>query len=109
ELNLRVARELAAKLKAAGATVHLTRDADRRLSREGSSKADELHARIDFFEHHDCHFFLSVHHNAGPAAATGHTALYKHNADDDALYESLARAVNDALEGAVPGPKRKPI
>lgn len=109
EFNLRVARELAAGLRAAGATVYMTREADRRLSREGSSKADELHARIDFFEHHNCHFFLSVHHNAGPAAATGHTTLYKHNAVDDTLYESLARAVNDSLDGVVPGPKRKLI
>jgi N-acetylmuramoyl-L-alanine amidase len=107
ELNLRVALELAKLLREKGATVHLTREADHRLSREGSSQAEELHARIDFFEHHNCHFFLSVHHNAGPAAATGHTALYKHNATDDTLYEAAARSVNDALEGAVPGPKRK--
>jgi len=109
ELNLRVAMELARLLKAQGATVHLTREADHRLSREGSSQSDELHARIDFFEHHDCHFFLSVHHNASPPAATGHTCLYKHNAADDTLYEALARSVNDALEGAVPGPKRNLI
>jgi N-acetylmuramoyl-L-alanine amidase len=106
ELNLKVAVELAIILRDAGATVHLTREADHRLSSEGSSNTDELHARIDFFEHHNCHFFVSVHHNAGPASATGHTALYKHNAEDDTLYESLAREVNDALEGAVPGPKR---
>src|SRR5207237_9327611 len=56
-----------------------------------------------------CLSFRAAHHNAAPAAATGHTALYKHNAADDALYESLARAVNDALEGAVPGPKRRLI
>lgn len=109
ELNLRVAQELAGLLREAGATVVLTRDADHRLSREGSPQKDELHARIDFFEHHNCHFFLSVHHNAGPATATGHTTLYKHNAADDTLYEGLARAVNDALEGAVPGPKRRLI
>jgi N-acetylmuramoyl-L-alanine amidase len=109
ELNLRVALELARLLKGQGATVHLTREADHRLSREGSGQADELHARIDFFEHHGCHFFLSVHHNAGPPAATGHTCLYKHNAADDTLYEALARTVNDALEGAVPGPKRNLI
>lgn len=109
ELNLRVALELAKLLKAQGATVYLTRQADHRLSPEGSSNKDELHARIDFFEHHNVHFFLSVHHNAGPAATTGHTALYKHNAADDTLYEALARAVNDALEGAVPGPKNKLI
>jgi N-acetylmuramoyl-L-alanine amidase len=106
ELNLKVEVELAKALRGEGATVHLTREADHRLSPEGSSNADELHARIDFFEHHNCHFFLSVHHNAGPAAATGHTALYKHNAATDALYEALAREVNDALAGAVPGPKR---
>src|SRR5262245_5710463 len=106
ELNLRVALELEKVLKANGATVHLTRTADRRLSREGSSNKDELHARIDYFEHFNCHFFLSVHHNAGAATATGHTCLWKHNAADDTLYESLARSVNDELEGAVPGPKR---
>ena len=106
ELNLRVGVALAEILREQGATVHLTRVADHRLSREGSKSADELHARVDFFEHHACHFFLSVHHNAGPAAATGHTALYKHDASDDTLYESIAREVNDALSGAVPGPKR---
>lgn len=106
ELNLRVAVELEKLLTAKGATVHMTRVADHRLSREGSGSKDELHARIDFFEHHNCHFFLSVHHNAGPAAATGHTALYKHNAPDDTLYEAAARTVNDALVGVVPGPKR---
>jgi N-acetylmuramoyl-L-alanine amidase len=105
ELNLAVALELVKALEEKGATVHLTRRADHRLSPEGSSAKDELHARIDFFEHHNAHFFLSVHHNAGEAKATGHTALYKHNAKDDTLYEALARSVNDALEGEVPGPK----
>ena len=105
-LNLHVGLELAAALKRLGATVHLTRVADHRLSREGSSTADELHARIDYFEHHNCHFFVSVHHNAGATAATGHTALYKHNAVDDTLYEAVARDVNDLLDGSVPGPKR---
>jgi N-acetylmuramoyl-L-alanine amidase len=104
ELNLRVAEELEKQLKEKGATVFMTRRADHRLSREGSSASDELHARIDFFEHANAHFFLSVHHNAGKPGS-GHTALYKHNAADDTLYESLARDVNDALEGVVPGPK----
>jgi N-acetylmuramoyl-L-alanine amidase len=104
ELNLRVAVELEKLLKEKGATVFMTRRADHRLSREGSSARDELHARIDFFEHANAHFFLSVHHNAGKPGS-GHTALYKHNAPDDTLYESLARDVNDALEVVVPGPK----
>src|SRR5947209_12200877 len=90
ELNLRLAVELAKLLRESGATVSLTRQADHRLSPEGSSKKDELHARIDLFEHHNPHFFLSVHHNAGPAGRTGHTALHKNNAADDTLYESLA-------------------
>jgi hypothetical protein len=105
ELNLRVALELEKLLREKGATVYLTRRANHRLSREGSRDWDELHARIDFFEHHNAHFFLSVHHNAGGPDATGHTTLYKLNAKDETLYESLARIVNDALEGAVPGPK----
>src|SRR5262245_6053474 len=106
ELNLRVAVELARLLRQNGATVYLTREEDHRLSPEGSSNKDELHARIDFFEHNNAHSFLSVHHNAGRGTAAGHTALYKHNAADDTLYEALARDVNDTLEGAVPGPKR---
>src|SRR3954451_23043999 len=84
ELNLRVALERAKLLGENGATVHLTRVADHRLSREGSSQSDELHARIDFFEHYNCHFFLSVHHNASEKReARGHTALWKNNATDD--------------------------
>lgn len=114
ELNLRVAFELEKLLKENGATVYMTRVADHRLSPEASAKSDlgrydELHARIDFFEHYNPHFFLSVHHNANGGTASGHTALYKHNAEDDTLYEALAHDVNDALENAVPGPKRKLI
>jgi N-acetylmuramoyl-L-alanine amidase len=109
ELNLRVATELDRLLRENGATVFMTRQGDHRLSREGSSNRDELHARIDFFEHDNCHFFLSVHHNAGRASATGHTCLYKNNAGDDTLYEALARNVNDAFDGAVPGPKNELI
>jgi N-acetylmuramoyl-L-alanine amidase len=109
ELNLRVSLELAKILRDKGATIYLTREADHRLSPEGSNNSDELHARVDFFEHHNCHFFLSVHHNAGKADTAGHTALYKHNAKDDTLYQALATAVNDALEAAVPGPKLKLI
>lgn len=109
ELNLKVAVELEKLLKDKGATVYMTRRADHRLSREGSSQRDELHSRIDYFDHHEPHFFLSVHHNAATPAATGHTTLYKHNAKDDTLYESLAREVNEALVGAVPGPKRSLI
>jgi N-acetylmuramoyl-L-alanine amidase len=50
ELNLRVAFELAKALKENGATVYMTREADHRLSKEGSSGSDELHARIGFFD-----------------------------------------------------------
>jgi N-acetylmuramoyl-L-alanine amidase len=109
ELNLRVGTELTKQLKEAGATVYQIRIGDYRLSREGSSNRDELHARIDYFEHHNPHFFLSVHHNAAAESATGHTAIYKHNASDDTLYEQLATSVNDALAGVLPGPKRKLI
>lgn len=109
ELNLRVGTELTRLLKEAGATVFQIRTGDYRLSREGSSNRDELHARIDYFEHHNPHFFLSVHHNAAAEAATGHTTIYKHNATDDTLYEQLAISVNDALTGVLPGPKRKLI
>jgi hypothetical protein len=103
-LNLRVALVLAQLLREAGAEVHLTREADHRLSREGSSSREELHARIDFLQRHQPHFFVSIHHNAARPHITGHTALYKHNADDDTIYEALARTMNQTLVGAVPGP-----
>lgn len=109
ELNLRVGSELTKLLKEAGATAYQIRTGDYRLSREGSSSRDELHARIDYFEHHNPHFFLSVHHNAAAENATGHTTIYKHNATEDTLYEQLATSVNDALTGVLPGPKRKLI
>ena len=109
ELNLRVGTELTKLLKEVGATVYQIRTGDYRLSREGSTSRDELHARVDYFEHHNPHFFLSVHHNAAAENATGHTTIYKHNASDDTLYEQLATSVNDALTGVLPGPKRKLI
>ncbi len=105
ELNLRVALELAKCLRENGATVYMTREGDRRVSREGTDGKDELHARIDFFEHYNVHFFMSVHHNADGGKASGHTVLYKHNAKDDTLYKAFATDVNEALNGAVPGPK----
>ncbi len=106
ELNLRVAEELEKTLKEKGATVYMTRRGDHRLSPEGSTRSDELQARIDFFDHFGSHFFLSVHHNAGGGGnAGGHTTLYKNNAKDVTLYQALAEDINNALEGAVPGPK----
>ena len=105
ELNLRVAFELEKLLQQNGATVYMTRVADHRVSPEGPARSDELQARVDFFEHYGAHFFLSVHHNADGPNSTGHTALFKKDAPKGSLYESLAQTLNDALEGAVPGPK----
>ena len=109
ELNLRVAFELEKLLKENGATVYMTRVADHRMSPEGGERSDELQARIDYFEHYNPHFFLSVHHNADGPTGSGHTTLYKMNAPEGSLYQSLARIVNDSLEGVVPGPKNKLI
>lgn len=107
ELNLRVSLVLEKLLKEAGAKVYMTRKADHRLSREGGPKEAELAARVEYFEHWNPHFFISVHHNAAESEkAKGHTVLYKHNADDDTLYKAMATIFNGALEGKVPGPKR---
>ena len=78
-----MAFELEKLLKENGATVYICRVADRHMSSEGWSKdrlgsRDELQARIDYFEHYVPHFFLSVHHNAGPGSQTGgHTTSIK--------------------------------
>src|SRR5579871_1547411 len=56
ELNLLVSFELEKLLREAGATVYMTRTADRRMSREGGPRSDELQARIDFFDKYEPHF-----------------------------------------------------
>lgn len=114
ELNLRVAFALVKILEDKGATVYMTRKADHRMSSTGWGKprqgrTDELEARIDFFHHYNPHFWLSVHHNAGGPRNTGHTALHQMDAPDGSLYKEVAKDVNDALEGAVPGPKNRLI
>jgi N-acetylmuramoyl-L-alanine amidase len=107
ELNLRVALVLEKLLVEDGAKVFMTRRADHRLSKEGGPRVAELASRVEYFDHFNPHFFLSVHHNAAGETATGHTVLYKPNAANDTLYYALATIINQSLEGKVPGPKRK--
>ncbi|MEO8377785.1 MAG: N-acetylmuramoyl-L-alanine amidase [Candidatus Sumerlaeota bacterium] len=111
ELNLKCETELAKLFEEAGATVIRTRTAEQRVSPEGSSNKQELHARLEIFENANVHFFVAVHHNAGPGApgATGHTAIYKLEVDDDHIYKALAQDINDALKDVVPGPERELI
>ncbi|MCC6546696.1 N-acetylmuramoyl-L-alanine amidase [Candidatus Sumerlaeota bacterium] len=111
DLNLLCETELAKLLEEGGAKVIRTRTVDQRVSPEGSSNKQELHARLEIFEDANVHFFISVHHNAAPGAptATGHTAIFKKDVKDDRIYKALAEDINNALLGVVPGPKRELI
>jgi N-acetylmuramoyl-L-alanine amidase len=64
DVNLDVARRVAARLRAAGATVHLTRDADIDLAPPDSPLALDLAARAALADSVGADLLVSIHHNA---------------------------------------------
>jgi N-acetylmuramoyl-L-alanine amidase len=64
--NLAVGLKLRDKLRQAGATVVMTRDADRNVAAVGSSLGQELQARVDIAERNHADMFVSVHTNSNP-------------------------------------------
>ena len=107
ELNLRVAVELAKCLQENGATVYMTRDSrpSAQPRRDRAARTNCTPASISS-SITTSHFFLSVHHNAGGANATGHTTLYKHNAKDDSSTSRFATRISTTpWKGRSPGRK----
>lgn len=74
DVNLDVARRLAARLRAAGATVHLTREADVDVGPADSPLAVDLAARAALADSVGADLFVSIHHNA-TAYRTGDDGL----------------------------------
>jgi len=66
DLNMRVAGLVYYHLREAGATVHMTRRDDRKVTLGATDRAAELGARPAMAEATRSHLFLSLHHNSAP-------------------------------------------
>lgn len=87
-ITMLTAELLAAKLKAAGADVVMTREADTYVS---------LRKRVAISHQHAADAFISVHYDANPdTSIQGFTTYYTHSAQKE-----LAAAVNDGLASTV--------
>jgi len=88
-LTMLTSELLAAKLKAAGADVIMTRDADIYVS---------LRKRVAVSHQHEADAFISIHYDANPDASIhGFTTYYTRSA-----HQELAASVNDGLASTVP-------
>lgn len=87
-ITLKTAELLAAKLKSAGATVHLTRETDRYLS---------LQDRVWTSLEKDADAFISLHYDANlDSSITGFTTYYQH-----AHQAPLAKSINQGLDSTI--------
>lgn len=101
ELNLRVAKALAQKLRDLGAEVTMTRVTDSDVASFQGSDSSELQSRIDKSVAAGAQLFLSVHHNARADITEGKishgTDIYWFHPQS----EALARALTDPIADAV--------
>lgn len=106
ELNLRVAKALAKKLRRLGAEVVMTRTVDTDVASLGSQDGSELQARVDRSIEAGSRLFLSLHHNARPEVSEGKvyhgTDVYWYQPHS----QTLARALADPVANAVDEPLR---
>lgn len=104
--NLAVSLKLRDKLQQAGATVIMTRDADRTVAPEGSSLGEELAARVHLAETNHAHLFISIHSNDNPdpniAGAMTFYPAGKSSALASAVENSLIKATNAINKGTAP-------
>lgn len=102
ELNLRVAKALAAQLKALGTTVIMTRTADTSVAPPEHSASKELQARIDASIEGKANLFLSLHHNARPDVEEGKlyhgTDVYWYQPQSEALARALVEPIAQAID-----------
>jgi N-acetylmuramoyl-L-alanine amidase len=101
DVNLVVGLILREYLAKAGAEVFMTREEDKRLSKPGSTYADELIGRPKLAADKGCDLFLSIHHNYdadGNQAVNGPVTFYPiYNAPPDPD-SSIAEAVQTSME-----------
>jgi len=82
KINLAVANNLAAKLKAAGAQVYLTRNDDRDVS---------LQRRVDLVKEKKGDLFISIHHNTNIDQTVNGTITYYYYDDSKKLAETIQK------------------
>lgn len=112
DVNLAVAKQLAALLKQAGAKVVLTREGDTGVAPEGSPLAEDLKARVEIANKLGADLFVSVHHNATlDSAKSLETTETYYKMDDPgpsvdvgaALHRALVRNLQLPNERLMPG------
>lgn len=79
DLNMQVADKLKAKLEAKGYTVIMTRNAS---DRETLSVTESLTKRVKIANNANANLFVSLHHNAASASASGVEVYYSSRAQD---------------------------
>ena len=91
ELNLDVARRVAARLRAAGATVVLTREADIRVAIQTRAAVAEALAPL---------VFISIHHNSGPTQPSSRPGVQVYHQHEEPGSARLAGLLWDRLQRA---------
>lgn len=102
--NLALAREIAARLEAAGVYVVLTRDGDTlaRLNFSGAPGRADLHARIELAHLADADLFVSLHSNAAHNDwQRGLEAWYFPSPDGSGANRALAQWILDAIAASL--------
>lgn len=87
-LTLETSKQIAKKLRAAGANVLLTRSSDEYVS---------LHDRVEISRAYATHAFISVHYNAHPNSAAHGINTFYYSATDQKLAESVHRGLTSSI------------
>lgn len=112
DVNLEVAKRLAALLRQAGAKVVMTREGDTGVAPEGSTLGEDLKARAELANRLMADLFVSVHHNATLDSMKNlETTETYYKMDDSgpsvdlgaALHRSLVRNLQLPNERLMPG------
>ncbi|MBM3275386.1 MAG: N-acetylmuramoyl-L-alanine amidase, partial [Candidatus Sericytochromatia bacterium] len=112
-VNLAVALDLAGRLRAGGATVHLTRVSDEEVGGPKASLRQDLALRGELANRVGADLFLSIHHNATPhEKATEYSASETYYRMDDlgpsleagrSIHRWLVRGLDLPGEALIPG------
>lgn len=101
DINMLVAAELRHHLVGAGATVHMTRLDDRKVTYGATSRAEELGARAKLAADTRSHLFLSLHHNSTGRATADGVVVMIWPTDSKGKDQPLERAFGDILREEV--------
>jgi N-acetylmuramoyl-L-alanine amidase len=105
DLNMKVAGALRHMLQRAGASVHMTRWDDRKVSMradgEPTIRAEELGARTDIAEATASHLFIALHHNSAPRVTADGVVVLIWPTDSEGNEQPLEVELADILREEV--------